>query len=212
MAIHAQYRNAVNQLGVEQLMKTKMNRSDATFNKFEGSPYVFDATKNNTAKVFYLNGKDFDVYDVNFNLMTKTLESKISKDSVFVIDDSPIKQMVINRKYYKIESINNEKNFFEILFKSTRFELLKGFKLAISYARTNSLTQLPQGADKFDVQNEYFVKKNEGTIEKIKLNKKNVLKLVEDKVFEIEQYTKKTKLDYSRYEDVIKILTYYESL
>jgi archaellin len=73
------------------------------------------------------------------------------------------------------------------------------------------MTQEKIQQDKYVQDYTYYVNQN-GNLEKIKLNKSTILKLVKDKQSIVKEYAKINNLDFSNEIDVNIILKYYESL
>lgn len=66
--------------------------------------------------------------------------------------------------------------------------------------------------DEFFDKTEYYIKGKNGTVEKVKLNKKNLLNSLSDKQAEIKNYIAKEKIDASTEAGWIQTLAYYETL
>lgn len=66
--------------------------------------------------------------------------------------------------------------------------------------------------DEFVKKQDYYLVKNGGEPEKIKLNKKTLLQVVSDKSKQVETFIKEEQVNVSSEEGWVKVLTYYESL
>jgi hypothetical protein len=66
--------------------------------------------------------------------------------------------------------------------------------------------------DEFFDKTEYYLKGKNGSVEKVKLNKKNLLSSLADKENEIKAFISNEKIDFSTEQGWVKVLTYYETL
>lgn len=207
-----QIKGTSNDYRTNQFDKHYRGKMDAITNGVQGSVYLFDEKQITKGKIFYTNNSGLEINNINYNLFSNTIESKYAEDSTFVIDDSSIKEIIINRLKYKMISIEGKKTFCEQIFKSQHFDLVKHFYLVIEKARINSITQVPDGNDKYVINYDYFLSNSDKEFKKIKLNKSSLLKCFSDKESEIKDYVKENKLEYDKIADLIKIFSYYENL
>lgn len=156
-------------------------------------------------------GNSFKLLNLNYNLTHGTLETKISKDSVFQYDLKEIEYVVAgNRKYKNIE-INSVSGLVLEVFAGKNFDIYKKIGISVMEGTINPMTQEKIQQDKYVQDYTYYISQN-GNFEKTKLNKSAVLKLVKDKQSEVKEYAKANNLDFSNDMDVSIILKYYESL
>lgn len=138
---------------------------------------------------------------MNVNVKENAFESKISKDSVFTFDKQNIEKIVISGRKFKLFDLNNTNKIYEIIFKSKNFSIIKGFDFKFIEGSSNPM--INRKSDRYVVKSKYYLK-TDNQIEKIKLRKKDLLKLFADKVnkekFEI--YMKSNKLSYKNELDV----------
>lgn len=66
--------------------------------------------------------------------------------------------------------------------------------------------------DSFEEKTEYFLAKENGEMELIKLNQKSILQTLQDQKKALEIYIKTNQLDLKKEVDVVSLLAYYESL
>lgn len=66
--------------------------------------------------------------------------------------------------------------------------------------------------DSFEEKTEYFLARENGQMEQIKLNQRSLLQSLQDQKKALEIYIKTYQLDLKREADVVSLLTYYESL
>jgi hypothetical protein len=156
-------------------------------------------------------GNSFKLLNLNYNLTYGTLETKISKDSVFQYDLKEIEYVVAGNKKYKNLNESTLEGLVLEIFKGKTFELYKKIDVSVQEGTINPLTQEKIQQDKYVQSYAYYTKAN-GNIEKIKFNKSAILKLTKDKQTQVKEYAKANNLDFSNETDINIILKYYESL
>lgn len=174
--------------------------SNYLFNSFEGMHVIVNTS-----------GNGYKVLNLNYNLSSGILESKISKDSVFQYDLKQVDYVVYGTKKYKnIDNKTVSGLVFEV-FAGKNFDIYKKIGISVMEGTINPMTQEKIQQDKYVQDYTYYVSQN-GNFEKTKLNKSTILKLVKDKQSEVKEYAKANNLDFSNDMDVSIILKYYESL
>lgn len=172
-------------------------------NSISGSCYLFD-NPNGIFSIINNTGNKFNLTNINYNIETKQLETKIANDSVFQYNLDEIDYLVVNKKKYKVF----KGEMYQQLFSSNQFELLKSFSVVVQQASFNPLTQDVLTPKRYVVRYNYMLLKNNDTLQDFKLNKKSILGLNIDKKDLILNYVKANKLSYSNEDDVVKILNY----
>jgi hypothetical protein len=179
-------------------------------NYIEGSVYLFPNFVGQY-EVISKKGDVFKLYNLNYNLITKTLEARISKDSIFQYNLSEI-DCVINQKYkYKFIDDSQVRGLLLEIYNNKKIQLYKEFTSVVQEASFNPLTQEKIGNDAHIRMDSYYFHKND-FFEKIKLNKKTILKYLSDKEDLVRKFVSKNKLSYKSEEDIVEILNYYELL
>lgn len=176
----------------------------------KGSQYLFNSWAGRYT-VVSKKGVISQTLNLNYNIMSKKLESYIAKDSVFQYD---LEQFDYIEKYnskYKVFKNNQLEGLFQELFSNGKIAFYKEVIVSVQEGTINPLTQELIGENEYVKKNIYFINSKE-KFEKIKLNKKDILKSLLDKEELIKTYVKENMLTYSSEEDVIKILTYYNTI
>ncbi|WP_431164454.1 hypothetical protein [Tenacibaculum halocynthiae] len=179
------------------------NKNDQ-FKGVKGSFYLFNTWKNNST-ITSKTGKKYQINNMNYDLDEKAFLSKISRDSVYI--------------YQNIESINVENRFFinineQFYEKITdgKISLLKKYSGKLKKPIINKMTnQQVKPAEYVKIVNYYSYIQNK-KLEKIKLKKSNISKLITQKKDQVKAYIKKNKLTYKEEGDIVKIINYYNSL
>ena len=156
-------------------------------------------------------GNSFKMLNLNYNLSSGTLETKISKDSVFQYDLNEIDYVVAGNKNYKNLRGTEVSGLVLEIFKGKNFDIYKKIEISVLEGTISPLTQEKIQQDKYVQSYTYYTNTN-GNIEKIKFNKSAILKLSKDKQTQVKEYAKANNLDFSNETDVNIILKYYESL
>ena len=182
----------------------------------EGSEYLYEMWQPKGV-ITAVDGKQYVVPFMNFNARLNRfaayLPSKEKKmngftqDSTYLFNSSGILKVKLSNKK---EFIKFSDKFFEVVFSSKDFSLLKLYKASIKPAQLNPLTHQKIGKDKMLIKYSYYLKK--GTLEEFRLKSKTVLNLLENQKAKVKSFIKENKLSLKREKDLVKIFNYYYSL
>ncbi len=162
-------------------------------------------TLNVDKKIYRLN-------NINFNMRTNTIESKVGKDSLYIFDLSNVNYATINNRKFKSFYVTklNKKEIFEVLYDGDDFSVLIGYEVGVKRGEVDPLMVQNKKA-KYYTTKTYYIKK--GTdVKKMVLKKKNVVSLFNDKSKLVNQFAKENKLSFKKDKDLKKIFNYYKSL
>ncbi len=174
-------------------------------NEISGSVYLFDSWIGNY-NIYDSSDNKFLVTNLNYNITTNTLESKVSNDSVFQYDLGNIKKVSFGNKKYEIV----DGKLVESLFSSEKINVYKVFSVQVVEATINPMTQENITDKKYVKKSKFLVKKND-LVQELKLNKKNVLSLFEKNQNDVKKFVKDNNLNYSDENDLFKILKKFNS-
>lgn len=174
-------------------------------NDITGSVYLFDNWIGNF-NIFDSSDNKFLVTNLNYNIKTNTLESKVSNDSVFQFDLGNIKKVSFGNKKYEVV----DGKLVESLFNSDKLNIYKEFTVKVIEATLNPMTQENITDRKYVKKSKFLVKKND-LVQELKLNKKNVLSLFEKNQDDVKKFVKDNNLNYSDENDLFKILKKFNS-
>ena len=172
----------------------------------EGSVYLFPIWEQ-LFKIELTNKMNIKLYNLNYNIQQKTLESKISKDSVYQFNIKNFDKIKLINSSYKV--ING--SLFQEIYIGEKIKCYKDFDVSIKSGVFNPLTQTMTTLAKYVKNVHYFYILNEEMIE-FKPNKKNILKVLTNKKVEIESEIKKKKYDLENDNDLKLLFQFYESL
>ncbi len=177
----------------------------------EGSKYLFPNWEGNY-QLFVSENKAYLFKNLNYNIYTKKLESKFEKDSVYQFDAEKLKFFTHDSKKYKFYSFNNDMELFEELYFSNKIIFFKGYRISYIVGVINPMTNEVISNARYEKVEKYFYKVPEKELIQIELKKKTILNLFGDQSKLIENYVSENKLNYKNEADVIKIMTYYNSI
>ncbi|TDE51329.1 hypothetical protein [Flavobacterium sp. GT3P67] len=177
----------------------------------EGNTYLFSKWEGKY-EVYVSEKEGYSFPNLNYNVKTNLLESKISKDSVYQFDVEKINFIKHGSKKYKSYKIHKTNELFQELYVSENIFFLKGFAVVLKKGVINPLTLEYIQKDQYSINEKFYLKlKNVNFIE-LSLNKKSVLKLLGDKAFQVEKYASDFKLSFKSEIDLFKIFRYYDTL
>ncbi len=179
-------------------------------NYIKGETHLFP-NWNGQFTVISKNGDRRQLFNLNYNLKTKTLESFISKDSVFQYDLDQFDYVITSNKKYKVLNESLLKGLVLEIFDGQKVKLYNEIHIEVEKGVVNPMTQTMISEDKFVQVFTYYLFLNGNQI-KIKLNKSDILKQLIDKKDALKEFASKNDLSFSKEDDVNKILKHYDSL
>ncbi len=204
---------AQNNLGIDYKIRdfeAEVKRSkNENGEKYIGSFFLFDNWKNNCK--IQINGKEFRLNNVNFNIQSNEFLSKIGEDSVFTVLPKYIDFITINNKKFKYHLYKGENKFFEVLLDTKNiFSLFKGHYIRI--IPKSEVGMLNRPYDEIRREKKFYIL-NGSKLIGFKLKKKDILKRIDkDKQNIIIKYVVEKKLSYKREKDVVEIFKYYNTI
>lgn len=180
-------------------------------NTIEGTPHLFSSW-DGLFEIFVTENKGFRVLNLNYNISTKRLESKIDNDSVFQFDTAKIS--FINRKSekYKFYDIKGSKELYKVIYSSDKVIFLKGYAIEITKGRINPMTQEVISKSKYLTKERFVANINNAGFVEVDMKKKPILKLMGDKSGQVEKFASDSKLSFNSEADLFKVFQYYDSL
>ena len=177
----------------------------------QGSPYLFD----NWDGLFVIESKQnakFKIHNLNYNITRRTLESKVSKDSVYQFDAVNINNFKRGNDKYAFFNVNNEEQLCHVVYASDKVTLIKAFKLEITKQQVNPMTQEVLVKSKYVRKESYLIKNQNNPFREIGLKKNAILKFMGDKSKQVEQFASDSKLSFNSEKDLFSIFQYYNTL
>ena len=178
----------------------------------EGTIYLFDNWEQSAIVHRVLDDK-FLVKRVNFNLNKMSFDAKISEsEDVLSFSFDGIDKIEIDNKVFKNILHNKSNRIFQIFYSDDNVKFMKGFDIKLIKASKDPMVNRPN--DKY-VKSESYYLMNKGVITKIKLKKKAIYKTLELNKGEIsntDAFIKSTSISLKKEQDIIKLLTYLNSI
>ncbi len=153
--------------------------------------------------VFFVDGKDYYLSNINFNITTNSFESRLNRNQLFSYKNSSLDSVSINNNLYKKVS----GYFYEVLLSKGNNSFLKKYDVAYQAGILNRLDGSVGKSHAF-VTYKYLIK-FEDEFTQIEFEKNSILSLVKDDFHNVlEEFIDKEKLSYRREKDIVKILEY----
>ena len=173
----------------------------------DGSIYLFESWKNYPVTVISKDNKSYTLNNVNFNLRTNRIVTKLSKDSVFVFDMNKIGKINIQDKIFKKIATQIGERIFEVVYEAEDLSVLNFHSVKLIEGSVNPM--IGRKTDKLMHRQTFYVLKGESLVE-FRLKKKDILKLIprdEDERNKLAQYYTVNKLSFKSQEDLKEALS-----
>ena len=209
----SQSRNTSLESNANRLIKLSLKDGNNIPERSEGSPYIkkhFSSTKINNWEVVYL---------VRYNAFSDLMEFQDKNSQIFFLDKT--KDYVIkfndgsDKIYHTVKYNNNERGYATFLWANSDNSLALYLKERIRFtdkkkAKSGYEQDIPAKFTR--LKDSYFTKTTDGSLEELSTKKKNFFTVFKGKEKEVQQYIKKEKLKINKKENLIKIMSYYDSL
>ena len=172
----------------------------------DGSIYLFYTWKNYPVVVNSKDNKTFTLDNVNFNLRTNRLVTKISQDSIFVLNMKSIETVDIQGKVFKKVDTEIGSRIFEVIYESEKVSLLNFHSVKLVEGSVNPM--LSRKTDKLVHKEVYYVLNDQG-INELRLKKKSILNSFasnDNEKNSLLKYFLENKLSFKKIDDVKVVL------
>ena len=172
----------------------------------DGSIYLFNNWKNYPVVVKSKDNKIFTLDNVNFNLRTNRLVTKISQDSIFVLNMKSIETVDIQGKLFKKVDTEIGSRIFEVIYESEKVSLLNFHSVKLVEGSVNPM--LSRKTDKLVHKEVYYVLNGQG-INELRLKKKSILNSFasnDNEKNSLLKYFLENKLSFKKIDDVKIVL------
>ena len=195
---------------------TLLTNMDALYEGVKGTPYFIEDFK--TGDIYFLDGTEIVQINIRYNIYKDELEFENSTSGmIFVIDRKRIKAFVLNEsgdslyfEYFNLKPDKpGEKSLVQVLNKGETRLLLKHKKLFIQ-ADYKGAYSSGEKYDEFQNDKDYYLVKDNETIQRIRLNKKSVLKALGDNQSVLKEFSLTKKIDFSNPGDIVRLLVFYD--
>jgi hypothetical protein len=174
--------------------------------KTEGSAYYFD-NWNTEGLIYTKENKRYKIKKVNINLYDNTLEAIYDEGSVFTFGTNNLVKIVINKKVFRVLTIDNKLSIFELFF-NNRLSIYR--YNSVSYYKNSPNPMVNRSANKYIKKEKYYLC-DKGRLTKIKLSNKFFSKFFKSEIISQEsilKFIKKNKLSLKKDSDLIKVLNF----
>lgn len=163
--------------------------------------YMFPRWSNNG--VLYVGREVYGIGNINFNITTNAIDSRIAKDKLFMFNSSDVDSISINNHLFK--KVGNL--FYEVLFEKENSMFLKKYDIKYEAGHEGRMGGVT-GPSQTSVIFRYVVVDPERKMNRVELNKKSILEVFQNKKEVLESYAKKKNLSFRKEEDIVKMLEY----
>lgn len=177
----------------------------------DGTPFLFEKSEDDF-EITATTKERFKLKNLNYDLKSQKMISQLSKDSIFEFDKNKVASFVKKNKKYNFIDLEGERTIFESLYASEDVVFYKKPESKIIAEKLNPMTKEVIKNRSYGIVENYYLGSTNASIVKIKLKKKDILKVLQNHSKEVEEYVDANKLDYDNESSVIKILKYYTSL
>lgn len=172
----------------------------------DGSIYLFEDWKNYPVIIKSKDNKTFTLDNVNFNLRTNRLVTKISQDSIFVLNMKQIDNINILGKVFKKIDSEIGSRVFEVIYESDKVSILNFHSVKLVEGSVNPM--LSRKNDKL-IHKEVYYLLNDSGITEFRLKKKFILESFANNEAEkksLLKYYSKNKLSFKNLNDLKNVL------
>ncbi|MDB9893069.1 hypothetical protein OAC80_00315 [Flavobacteriaceae bacterium] len=172
----------------------------------DGSIYLFEDWKNYPVIVKSKDNKTFTLDNVNFNLRTNRLVTKISQDSIFVLNMKKIDNINILGKVFKKIDSEIGSRVFEVIYESDKVSILNFHSVKLVEGSVNPM--LSRKNDKL-IHKEVYYLMNDSGITEFRLKKKFILDSFANNEAEkksLLKYYSQNKLSFKNLNDLKNVL------
>lgn len=196
---------------------TLLTNMDALYEGVKGTPYLNEDFR--TGDIYFTDGTGIVQINIRYNIYKDELEFKNSTSGIiFVIDRNKINGFRLNEpgdslyfEYFDLKpDKRGEKSLVQILYKGKTVLLLKHKKLFIQ-ADYKGAYASGEKYDEFQDDKDYYIVIDNEPIQKIRLNKKSVLKALGDNQSALKEFVSANKIDFNNTTEVAKLLKFYDS-
>jgi hypothetical protein len=187
-----------------------------------GTPYLND--KWTPAIITALDGKKHENTPILYNAHYDLIEAVVGKDTLIlnsrriisvelpVTDANGVRYVKLKNGFLSTSEKIEPTNFFEIMYEGASITLMRKHYKFLKPSDFNAAYNTGSKYDEFQMQSTTYAKTPNGDIQKIKTNRRDILRLVGDKSKQVEDYIKNEKLKYEVDVDLVRIFAYYETL
>ena len=190
--------------GTGKLIRNEKNIND----EIEGNPYLPETWAEGV--VYLKNGQKLKYKSLKYNMFTGELEYQWGNENYVVTQPMigfSINEMVFNNGFPTTEKCT-DKTFFQVLY-SGKNKLI--CNKSVQILGVTPFVTVTTKARQYQQNDSYFVAMPEKVV-KIKKDKKSILQVFPEKETQIEAFCKKEGLKFRKWEDVVTLLSYLETL
>ena len=177
----------------------------------KGNVYLYE-NWNTVGVIVTSNDINLSIVGLNYDTKNNNFVAKVSEDSVYVFNNKDIKEVKINKNYFKPYKNNKDGSdkYYEVLAMSNDIEILNDNIKVVQKGKLNPITQVTE-QDKYVNMPVYYLKMGD-KINEIKLKNKSFSKHFGKKEKEIKSFINDKNLSLKDERNFQVILNYYNTL
>lgn len=179
------------------------------YEEIDGTPYYNDEWISGTIKL--KNGVELKIESCKYDVYEGKLIFLKDETPLYFSNPEDINSFMLGSSKFINLKLKNNNDFYEKLLEAENFVLLKKYQCVfIKGKETDGIN--PATKNKYKVNSNYYYKKENEALKKIKFKEQAILELIPDKKEEIKNYIKENKLNCKDEKDVIKVFEFYSTL
>jgi hypothetical protein len=187
-----------------------------------GTPYLND--KWTPAVITALDGKKHENTPVLYNAHYDLIEAVVGKDTLIlnsrlitsvempVTDANGVRYVKLKNGFTSTSEKIEATNFFEIVYEGSSFTLMRKHYKHLKPSDFNAAYNTGSKFDEFQLQNTTYIRTSNGDIQKIRTNRRDIMRLMGEKSKQVDDFIKKEKLKFEDDADLVRIFAYYETI
>ncbi len=190
---------------------------NAAYEGVKGSPFIFEDWQNgavlqNDSILYKGLSLKYDAYkDELLYLNTRNNSPMVmAKNDItsFTIAGSDISSSLV---FVKVP-YDGKNVFMQLIYEGKKIDFLKQYIKMLREADYQGAYNADRPYDEFVEGDSYFLRLKSGKMEKIKLNRNNIIKSFPDNQKELKSFVKQNDLKFDSEKDVIELIKYYQTL
>jgi len=170
-----------------------------------GNRFLFETFKHSGILIPNNDSNRYKIKDnINIDLVNKHFIAKISKDTIFIF--SSLNKAIINHITY----LKKDNKILKEKFKGAKTSLYQDISKYKTKPVKDPVSHEIITNSKWDNVHKKFYLLKDNELTKIKLNKKSVLNIFQNKQNLVKTYVKKNKLNYKNIDDIVRIFNHFK--
>lgn len=190
---------------------------NAAYEGIKGSPFIFEdwqdgAVLQNDSILYKGLSLKYDAYKDELLYLNTRNNTPMVMDKNDITSFTLAGSDISSSKVFVKIPYDGKKVFMQLIYEGKKIDFLKQYVKMLREADYQGAYNADRPYDEFVEGDSYFLRLKSGEMEKIKLNRNNIIKSFPDKQQELKSYAKKNDMKLNNEQDVIKLIKYYKTL